>query len=128
MIESSINTFPIPTHLKCHQAYHHPTLCHSPSRGLQRGNLSEEKKQQQSERMMGVGKGRICSDEAKAKIAESNTGKVRTPEMLQRLSKAHIGLQSGMKGKKLPEERKQRISNKITELWQQGLIKGNSKG
>ena len=50
MIESSINTFPIPTHLKCHQAYHPPTLCHSPWRGLRRGSLSEEKKQQQRQK------------------------------------------------------------------------------
>jgi len=46
--------------------------------------------------------GRIVSDVTRQKISLTNTGKKRTPEQLERLSKAHLGIPSPLKGLKFP--------------------------
>lgn len=50
-----------------------------------------------------------CSEETKRKISKSNSGKVRTPEHIENLSKSLKGRVSPNKGKKMSEEQKERL-------------------
>jgi len=67
----------------------------------------------------------FISEETKQKISKSNTGKIRTPEMLKKLSDSH-------KGNKQTEETKKKISDffknkKPSENTRLGCINKNSK-
>ena len=50
-----------------------------------------------------------CSEETKRKISEANSGKVRTAEHLENMSKAFKGRVSPNKGKKMSEEQKEHL-------------------
>ena len=59
-------------------------------------------------------RGKSLSDETKAKISKANSGKVRTPEMVEAMRLRATGKPSPNKGKLMSEEQKEKIRKTLT--------------
>ena len=71
------------------------------------------------------------TDETKLKMSISNKGKKRSKETKEKLSKAHIGLTSGMLGKHHSDKTRKRLSithrGRLSYKWQGGITKINKR-